>query len=142
MPAARAGKKDMDSKIERPIVAIVDDDDAVRAGLERVLRSNGMDASVFASSSAFIDTLEAQPSYTPACVILDVRMPDPDGLEVQKMLAAKRPGIPAVFITADSSQLKRARATGAAAVLEKPVDAGVLIAILRWILKSAEESSN
>ena len=142
MPAARA-EKNMESKIDRPLIAIVDDDELVRRGIERVLRSNGMTALEFKSGTAFLEMLDATPSCVPACVILDVRMPGLDSYEVQKRLAAKRPGVPVVFITADQDQLKYARTTGAAAVLEKPVDAGVLVSILRWVLKPAgADSSN
>jgi FixJ family two-component response regulator len=126
----------MNSTIDPPLIAMVDDNEAVRIGIQRMLRAYGMDAAVFASSGAFIATLDAEPSWRPACVILDVQMPEMDGLEVQKLLASKRPGIPVVFITADPGLLKSARSTAAAAVLEKPVDASVLISILRWILKS------
>ena len=135
MSRARA-RKNMNSTIEPPLIAMVDDDDAVRIGIKRMLRAYGIDVAIFASSSAFFATLDAEPAWRPACVILDVQMPEMNGFEVQKLLASKRPGIPVVFITADASLLKAARASSAAAVLEKPVQASALISILRWIIKS------
>jgi FixJ family two-component response regulator len=102
-------------------IAVVDDDVSVRRGLERLLRSAGYEVETHASVHAFLasDALD-----TVACLILDVRMPGPSGLDLQAVLAAEDRRIPIVFITGhgDISMAVRAMKAGAADFLSKPFD--------------------
>ena len=102
-----------------PLMAIVDDDDALRNSLDNLLRSVGFRVQGFASAEAF---LQAQHAPETACLILDVRLPGMHGLELQRQLVAAHWGIPIIFVTAyaDDDAHERALAAGAVAFLSKP----------------------
>ena len=102
-----------------PLIAIVDDDDALRNSLDNLLRSVGFRAHGFASAEAF---LQANHAHETACLILDVRMAGMNGLELQRQLVAAHWGMPIIFVTAyaDGDVRARALAAGAVAVLSKP----------------------
>ena len=121
----------------RPCIAVVDDDESICRALRRLVRSVGMDAETFASGQEFIDLITAVPSFRADCVILDVRMPGLNGLEVQERLARTGRRLPVVFITAhdDGGARDRALAAGAVAFLRKPVNDEVLIGTLRAALE-------
>jgi two-component system, LuxR family, response regulator FixJ len=89
-----------------PLIAIVDDDDALRNSLDNLLRSVGFRAQSFSSAEAFL-----QASHTPetACLILDVRLAGMNGLELQRQLVAAHRGIPIIFVTAYTDDDARAR---------------------------------
>jgi FixJ family two-component response regulator len=109
-----------------PVIAVVDDDLAVRKAIGRLLRSAGFAAVTFESASRFLDDTS---QTDPACLILDVRMPRMDGLELQARLAALNSRVPIIFITAidDAVAEAKARAAGALAFLPKPFDDAVLL---------------
>jgi FixJ family two-component response regulator len=109
-----------------PVVAIVDDEDAVRRALERLLRSAGCDPEVFASGETFLESLGRR---MPDCVVLDLHMPGVTGFEVQARLNASGYTVPVIVITGHDSAESRDRvhALGAAAYLRKPVGAKVLL---------------
>ena len=102
-----------------PLMAIVDDDDALRNSLDNLLRSVGFRAHGFASAEAF---LQAQHAPETACLLLDVRLPGMIGLELQRQLGGTHWRIPIIFITAYADDVMRAQAlaAGAVAVLSKP----------------------
>jgi len=102
-----------------PRVAIVDDDDALRNSLDNLLRSVGFGVQGFASAEAF---LQADHAHETACLILDVRLPGMNGLELQRQLVAAHWSIPIIFVTAyaDDDAHERALAAGAVAFLSKP----------------------
>ena len=83
-----------------PLVAVVDDDVAVRESLESLIRSAGMAVTVFASAEEFLNS--ARPNKLD-CLILDVRMPGMSGIELHHHLLASNCKVPAVFITAHAS---------------------------------------
>jgi FixJ family two-component response regulator len=128
----------MDSKWDWPLIAIVDDDEFVCRAIKRLLFQHGMDSSIFSSGRTFVDLLDTNPTFVPDCVILDVRMPDLNGLEVQKLLASKRSGIPVIFITAEENphQIAQALLAGAEAVFPKPFDGDLVISTLREVLEN------
>jgi FixJ family two-component response regulator len=128
----------MDSKWDWPLIAIVDDDEFVCRAIKRLLFQHGMDSSIFSSGRTFVDLLDTNPTFVPDCVILDVRMPDLNGLEVQKLLASKRSGIPVIFITAEENphQIAQALVAGAEAVFPKPFDGDLVISTLREVLEN------
>ena len=103
-----------------PLVAVVDDDVAVRESLESLIRSVGMAVTVFASAEEFLQS--AHPSKLD-CLILDVRMPGMSGIELHRHLLASKCEVPAVFITAHASD-DRARSEASSdwtvAYLAKP----------------------
>ena len=118
------------------VISIVDDDESIRAATRTLLRSVGYrqvrtfaSAELFLNSGALLDT---------GCLILDVRMPGIDGLELQRRLNAVASRIPIIFVTAhdDSTNRRRAIEAGAVAFLNKPFEANVLVAALREALGS------
>ena len=103
---------------DRPIVFVVDDDARVRAALSSLLASAGHDVAVFSTATEF---LEADKPDAPACLVLDLELPDSHGLELQKALA-DREAPPIVFITGhgDIPSSVKAMKAGAVEFLSKP----------------------
>jgi FixJ family two-component response regulator len=103
----------------RETVFIVDDDASVREALANLMRSVGLHAQLFASAQEFLKT--PQPD-SPACLILDVRMPGLGGLDCQRQLADARCHIPIIFMTGhgDIPMSVRAMKAGAVDFLTKP----------------------
>lgn len=108
------------------VVSIVDDDDAVRTATQTFVRSLGYKTAAFASAEDF---LEAPERETADCLIADIQMPGMSGLDLQRALAERRPGLPIIFITAFPEERIRqqAMAAGAAGMLAKPYDGDTLI---------------
>ena len=108
-------------------IHVVDDDAPVRAALAAVLEAAGYRTSQFDSGAAF---LEAVHTGAGACVVLDVKMPGLDGLEVQRLLHARGVALPVVMITGHGNipMAVQAMREGAADFLEKPVSGGQLLA--------------
>src|SRR5262245_6096660 len=104
--------------LDRPIVFVVDDDPRIRDALASLLASAGLDAAVFASATEF---LSAEKPDAPACLVLDLELPDIHGLELQKDLA-EREAPPIVFITGhgDVPSSVMAMKAGAVEFLAKP----------------------
>jgi FixJ family two-component response regulator len=102
-----------------PLISIVDDDDALRYSLDDLIRSIGFRTLGFATAEAFLDSSQA---HDTACLILDVRMPGMNGLDLQRQIVAANWPIPIIFITSHADDDARARALGAGAVafLYKP----------------------
>jgi two-component system response regulator FixJ len=117
-------------------IAVVDDDASVRRGLERLLRSAGYEVDTYASVHAFLAADELDGI---ACLVLDVRMPGPSGLDLQTVLATEGRKIPIVFITGhgDISMAVRAMKAGAADFLSKPFDADELFRAIQQATRSA-----
>jgi FixJ family two-component response regulator len=102
-----------------PLIAIVDDDDALRNSLDNLLRSLGFRAHGFSSAEAFLRSDHARDT---ACLLLDVRMPGMNGLDLQRQIVAANWQIPIIFITSHANDEARAQALegGAVAFLYKP----------------------
>jgi FixJ family two-component response regulator len=102
-----------------PIVFVVDDDDAIRDAVKRLIGSVGLRVETFGSTREF---LAAQRPQAPACLVLDVRLPESSGLELQQDLAEANIQIPIIFITghADVPMTVRAMKAGAVEFLTKP----------------------
>jgi two-component system response regulator FixJ len=113
----------------RVVISIVDDEEAVRRSLGRLLRSNGFEVRTFASGRELLDSLE---KGCPECVILDLHLPEISGLEVQEQLSREKPLLPVILITGrdDPGLSERALAAGAAAYLKKPLDEEALLAAI------------
>lgn len=101
------------------MISIVDDDDSVRDSLQRLMRSVGLAVNVFASAEEF---LNSDLLRNTDCLILDVRLPGMDGLDLQRHLANSHSETPIIFITSYEDDEVRARAfnTGAVAYFLKP----------------------
>src|SRR6202167_1595311 len=102
-----------------PIVFVVDDDESVREAVKRLILSVGLRVETFGSTAEF---LAGQRPHAPACLVLDVRLPDVSGLELQRDLTAANIHIPIIFITghADVPMTVRAMKAGAVEFLTKP----------------------
>ncbi len=102
------------------LIFVVDDDAAVRASLQALLETAGYRTGQFESGLAFLDSVE---SSSGACVLLDVKMPGWDGLEVQRRLNHRDVPLPVIILTGhgDVAMAVRAMRAGAADFLEKPV---------------------
>lgn len=112
---------------EKPLVAVVDDDEPIRRALERLFRSAGLETETFASGAAMLEDLGRR---EPDCVVLDLHMPGMSGFELQGLLAQRARRIPVVVLTGQDTPETFARATagGASAYLRKPVDGDALLA--------------
>jgi FixJ family two-component response regulator len=119
-----------------PLIAVVDDDDALRNSLDDLLQSVGFRVQGFASAEAF---LQAQPAPETACLLLDVRLPGMNGLELQRRLGVMHWRIPIIFVTAyaDDDVRAHALAAGAIAVLSKPCREADLLHAIDVALKQS-----
>lgn len=111
------------------IVHIVDDDDALRAALVRLVRSAGMEARGHCSASELRDTSSTD---RPRCIILDMRLEGENGLSVQEALRVDGDTAPVIFLTGYGTipMTVQAMRAGAAEFLTKPVDDDVLLAAI------------
>jgi FixJ family two-component response regulator len=114
-----------------PWIAIVDDDDAIRRALLRLMRSAGIAAQGYAGGAALLDAI-ALAARPPCCVVLDVHMPGLSGLEVQARLAAVAPATAVVIMTGHYTAEEQARAMRLRplAYLDKPVNDQLLLAAI------------
>jgi len=117
-----------------PLIAIVDDDDALRTSLDDLIRSIGFRTQGFASAEAFMGSKEARDT---ACLILDVRMPGMNGLDLQRKIVAANWRMPIIFVTSHADDDARVRALkgGAVAFLYKPFREEELINAIDAALK-------
>ena len=118
---------------DRPLVVVVDDDASVRAALDSLLRSMGLDTRLYAAPA---ELLEASLPDVPGCVILDVRLPGVNGLDLQDQLARLGVERPVIFMTGhgDIPMTVRAMKAGAVDFLAKPFrDQDMLDAVMAAI---------
>jgi FixJ family two-component response regulator len=116
------------------IVFVVDDDISVRESVELLIKFAGWQPETFASAKDFL----ARPRIsTPCCLVLDVSLPDLNGLELQKLIASERTDMPIIFITGhgDVPMTVQAMKAGAVEFLTKPFDDEVLLSAIRHALK-------
>jgi FixJ family two-component response regulator len=119
---------------EAALVSMVDDDASVRSSTMRLLRCSGLRAEAFMSAEAFLGSELIDQT---ACLLLDVRMPGMDGLELQQRLLEQGKRIPVIFLSARASKEEQARAwqAGAFAFLRKPVSKEVLLRAIQSVLE-------
>jgi FixJ family two-component response regulator len=113
-----------------PTIFVVDDDISVRESLELLIRCAGWEPQTFASAQEFL----AHPrTFAPSCLVLDVGLPDLNGLDVQKMVAVERTDMPIIFITGygDVPMTVKAMKAGAVEFLTKPFDDEALLVAIR-----------
>lgn len=114
-------------------ICVVDDDDDVRASLEMLIRRSGYRVRAFESARAF---LAASIQAKNTCVLADIRMPEMDGLALQREINRKIPGLPVVIMTGhgDVPMAVQAMKDGAVEFLEKPFEKGALLTALKTAL--------
>ena len=119
------------------LISVIDDDESVRRTTTLLIESFGFRATAFASAKSF---LESGQVHETSCLILDVRMPDMSGLELQSELAAAGYGVPVIFITAydDKDSRGRAMQAGAVAFLDKPFSDEKLLQTVRSALMARD----
>ncbi len=125
-----------------PVVYLVDDDASVRKAVARLIASAGYRVEVYESARAFLD--RSRDGEGPACLVLDVQMPELSGLDLQRELNSANLLLPIVFITGhgDIPMSVNAMKAGAADFLTKPVqDADLLGAIGRAIERAMREGA-
>src|SRR3979409_1202462 len=113
-----------------PIVFVVDDDVSVRESLEALIRCAGWQPETFASAQEFLSRPRV---VAPSCLVLDVTLPDLNGLDLQKRVAVDRLDMPIIFITGygDVAMTVQAMKAGAVEFLTKPFGDDVLLSAIR-----------
>ena len=116
------------------LIHIVDDDESLRGALQRLLSAAGYRTKTYASAGEFL--LEP-PGDSPGCLLLDLRLPGPSGLDLQEALARHGIGLPVVFLTGhgDLATGVRAMKAGAVDFLTKPVEREPLFAAVARALE-------
>ncbi|HEY6243232.1 MAG TPA: response regulator [Pyrinomonadaceae bacterium] len=119
---------------QQPIVFVVDDDISVRESLELLIKFAGWQAEMFASGKDF---LQRPRTTSPSCLVLDISLPDLNGLELQKLMGEERVHMPIIFITGhgDVPMTVQAMKAGAVEFLTKPFDDEVLLSAIRHAIK-------
>src|SRR6266852_1385280 len=123
-----------DKTTKEPLVSIVDDDVSVRRSTRRLLRCCGLRSEVFSSAEDFLHSGRAAET---TCLLLDVRMPKMDGLELQRRLGETHQLIPIIFLSARAreEEAHRALRAGAANFLRKPVSKEALLRAISTVLE-------
>ncbi|SAK75428.1 two component LuxR family transcriptional regulator [Caballeronia temeraria] len=119
------------------VVHIVDDDEAMRTALSRLLKNAGYAVQAYASAGDFF---VVEPDPLPGCLLLDLELPGPSGLELQHALQRRKHAIPIVFISAyqDIPKTVLAIKAGASDFLLKPIDSQALLAAIESALAAAD----
>ena len=119
----------------KPNIYIVDDDTSVLRAIKRLIRSANMVPHTFASALEFLDFDYEKQNV---CLIVNIRMPGIDGLELQNELRLRGADLPVIFITGfDSPETKdKAKRSDAAGYYRKPIDDQALLDSIQWALTS------
>ena len=120
-----------------PVVFVVDDDVSVRESLEALIRDAGWQPETFASAEEFL----SRPRVSgPSCLVLDVGLPDLNGLDLQQRVTADRPDMPIIFITGHGEvpMTVRAMKAGAVEFLTKPFGDDVLLIAIREAIERSK----
>ena len=120
---------------DSPLIHVVDDDPSFRTAMERLLRAAGYQAITYESVSSFLTSFEGN---VPGCILVDLRMPEQNGLDLQKSLLKSQNPIPIIFLTAygDIPTTVRAMREGAIDFLTKPVKKEILLEAVKRALTS------
>ena len=123
-----------------PLIAVIDDEHAVRKALRRLLRAAGMSVQTFSGGAEFLSSLAR---HRPDCALLDLHMPDVTGFDVLARLAETRAGVPVVAITGNDSPETETSALGhgALAYLRKPIRDRLLLATISDVMARHASSS-
>jgi len=126
--------------VNAPVVHIVDDDEDMRVGVARLLRAEGYEVRHYGSAGHF---LLAPPEDGPGCVILDLQMPGPSGLELQEAMGKRGDSLPVIFLSGHGTIRHGVHAIqrGAVDFLTKPVDPDELLRAVEKALARQKESA-
>jgi FixJ family two-component response regulator len=129
------------SAAENALVSNVDDDASTRKSAQRLISLFGFRGEVFASAQEFLESGRVKETE---CLILDMRMPNMDGLELQDLLGSNNYRIPIIFVTAYANDdlQRRAMQAGAVAFLRKPVSEQALISAIEAVLRQGRRDEN
>ncbi len=121
------------------IVFVIDDDPSVRRAVSRLLRSNERNVRTYGSAKDFLS--QPLPSI-PACIVLDLQLPEVGGLDLQQLLSSKREILPIVFVSGHGSidMSVRAMKEGAIDFLTKPFDGQQLMTAIDTALERARQA--
>jgi FixJ family two-component response regulator len=121
----------------RPVIAVVDDDESVRESLPDLLKMLGFEARVFSSAEAFLGSDSVKEAN---CLVLDIAMPGMSGSDLQRELKLRHQEIPIIFITAHRDDAIRALLLekGAVECLFKPFSETALLEAIQLALKSPD----
>jgi FixJ family two-component response regulator len=119
----------------KPLVYLIDDDDSVRKAVARLLSVAGYECRSYANAGDF---LLQSPESVPSCLILDVRMPGPSGLELQAALVRRGQHLPIIFLTGhgDIRMSVQAMKAGASDFLTKPVEKHLLLSAVKTAIET------
>lgn len=122
-----------------PIVFVVDDDLSVRGALELLIHSQGWQPETFASAEEFLSRPRVS---APCCLVLDVTLPELNGLDLQKLVMVDRTEMPIIFITGygDVPMTVQAMKAGAVEFLTKPFSSEVLLRAVRQALERSADA--
>jgi|SRR5579859_517697 len=122
------------ASLTTPVVFVVDDDVSVRESLEALIRCEGWQTETFGSARQFL--ARSRP-VAPSCLVLDMTLPDLDGLELQRLIGIERLDMPIIFITGhgDVPMSVRAMKAGALEFLTKPLDTEALLSAIRLAIE-------
>lgn len=136
-PAPDHESRSLPTSSPTPIVFVVDDDISVRESLELLIRCAGWQPETFASAQEF---LQRPRVVAPSCLILDVNLPDLNGLDLQKRVAVDRIDMPIIFITGygDVPMTVQAMKAGAVEFLTKPFGDEVLLGAVRAAIERSD----
>jgi two-component system response regulator FixJ len=125
---------------DRRLIHIIDDEESVRRSASFMLKTSGFAVETWASGVAFLKEVR---HTTPGCILLDVRMPELDGLEVQQALNERGVGMPVIVLTGhgDISIAVRAMKAGAVDFLEKPFEKSVLLDAIEMAFARLQDSN-
>jgi two-component system, LuxR family, response regulator FixJ len=114
---------------ELRLVHLVDDDEAIRRSAGFMLKTAGMHVRTYENG---VELLKSAPNLEPGCILLDIRMPGMDGLEVQEALKARGVALPVIIMTGhgDVSLAVQAMKAGAVDFIEKPFEKAVLLSAI------------
>jgi FixJ family two-component response regulator len=123
-------------KAETLHVSIVDDDESVRKGLSRLMRSAGIESHAYESPERFLAEVHNE---NHACILMDITMPRMNGLELSARLKEKGIALPVIAISArdDDDTRQLARDLGVRFFLRKPVDDQALLDAISWVVQEA-----
>ena len=120
-----------------PVVYVVDDDISVRDSLELLIRTAGWQPEIFESAQEFLSRPRA---IVPSCLVLDITLPELNGLELQKRVAVDRSDMPIIFITGhgDVPTTVQAMKAGAVEFLTKPFSDDALLSAIKSAVQRSE----
>lgn len=124
-----------------PLIAVIDDEEAVRKALGRLLLSAGFTVETYPGGAEFLASLTG---HRPDCAVLDLHMPELTGFDVLAQLAATHAGVPVVAITGNESPgaAEDVFRHGASAFLHKPVNDRVLLDAITAAIAAARQATD